>query len=104
MIPYLPWQAGVRRILRTGAPYVFYIHPWEIDPGQPRVAGLGRLNRIRHYLNLGRCEDRYRALVSSFQWTTVKSVLDNWKRQTGTGRPAGQPLLTGRSGETFLGS
>jgi polysaccharide deacetylase family protein (PEP-CTERM system associated) len=81
MIPYLPWQAGVRRILGTGAPYVFYIHPWEIDPGQPRVEGLSRVSRFRHYLNLDRCEDRFRALVSSFQWTTVKSVLENWKEQ-----------------------
>ena len=81
MIPYLPWQAGVRRILGTGAPYVFYIHPWEIDPGQPRIQGLGRLNRFRHYLNLDRCEDRYRALISGFPWTTVKAVLENWKQQ-----------------------
>ena len=87
MIPYLPWQAGVRRILSNGSPYVFYIHPWEIDPGQPRVAGLGRLSRFRHYLNLDRCEDRYRALVSDFQWTTVKSLLENWKRQTAAGTP-----------------
>jgi polysaccharide deacetylase family protein (PEP-CTERM system associated) len=87
MIPYLPWQAGVRRILGTGAPYVFYIHPWEIDPGQPRVEGLSRINRFRHYLNLGRCEDRFRALVSGFQWTTVSSVLDNWKRQRTTSTP-----------------
>ena len=91
MIPYLPWQAGVRRILSNGSPYVFYIHPWEIDPGQPRVAGLGRLSRFRHYLNLDRCEDRYRALVSDFQWTTVKSLLENWKRQTA----AGTPVLSG---------
>lgn len=93
MIPYLPWQAGVRRILNTGAPYVFYIHPWEIDPGQPRVEGLGQLNRFRHYLNLGRCEDRFRSLVSSFQWNTVKSVLENWKQQAAARTPV---LLTAR--------
>ena len=79
MIPYLPWQAGVRRILGTGAPYVFYIHPWEVDPGQPRVDGLGRLSRFRHYVNLDRCEDRFRSLVTGFQWTTIKSILDQWK-------------------------
>lgn len=83
MIPYLPWQAGVRRILGTGAPYVFYIHPWEVDPGQPRVDGLGRLSRFRHYVNLDRCEDRFRSLVAGFQWTTIKSILDQW-----TGRVA----------------
>jgi polysaccharide deacetylase family protein (PEP-CTERM system associated) len=79
MIPYGPWQVGVRRILGSGAPYVFYIHPWELDPGQPRVRGLGTVNRFRHYVNLERCEARFRALVSSFQWTSVGKVLDRWK-------------------------
>jgi polysaccharide deacetylase family protein (PEP-CTERM system associated) len=88
MIPYLPWRAGVRSILGSGAPYVFYIHPWEIDPGQPRVDGLGRVSRFRHYLNLNRSEDRLRALVSDFQWTTVKSVLDGWKARNRAPSPA----------------
>lgn len=79
MIPSGPWHAGVRRILRSGAPYVFYIHPWELDPGQPRVRGLGTVNRFRHYVNLERSEDRFRALVSGFQWTSVGKVLDRWK-------------------------
>lgn len=87
MIPYLPWQAGVRRILGTGSPYVFYIHPWEVDPGQPRVDGLGRLSRFRHYVNLDRCEDRFRSLVTAFQWTTIKSVLDQWKSRSGSRSP-----------------
>jgi polysaccharide deacetylase family protein (PEP-CTERM system associated) len=79
MIPYGPWQAGVRRILASGAPYVFYIHPWELDPGQPRLDGLGRVNRFRHYVNLGRSETRFRALVSDFRWQTVGQVLDRWQ-------------------------
>ena len=84
MIPYGPWQAGVRRILAGGAPYVFYIHPWELDPGQPRLNGLGRLNRFRHYVNLERSENRFRALVSDFRWQTVAQVLDRWQA-TSTG-------------------
>jgi polysaccharide deacetylase family protein (PEP-CTERM system associated) len=83
ILPYSPWRAGVRRILGTGAPYMFYIHPWEIDPGQPRVDGLGAVGRFRHYVNLGRCEDRFRALLSDFQWTSVGQVLDGWKREAG---------------------
>lgn len=79
MIPYGPWQAGVRRILAGGAPYIFYIHPWELDPGQPRLEGLGRLNRFRHYVNLERSEQRFRALVSGFRWQTVGQVLEQWK-------------------------
>jgi polysaccharide deacetylase family protein (PEP-CTERM system associated) len=84
IIPYLPWRAGVRRILQSGAPYLFYIHPWEIDPGQPRVHGLGRVSRFRHYANLARCEDRFRSLLSHFQWNSVDAVLGNWKRHGAT--------------------
>jgi polysaccharide deacetylase family protein (PEP-CTERM system associated) len=79
LLPYAPWRAGIRRILRSGAPYMFYIHPWEIDPGQPRMNGLGRVSRFRHYVNLGRCEGRFRALLSDFEWTSIGALLDRWK-------------------------
>lgn len=75
MMPYGAWQAGVRKILGSGSPYVFYIHPWELDPGQPRVPGLGALNRFRHYVNLDRCERRFRTLVSSFPWVPIRQIL-----------------------------
>ena len=90
LLPFAAWRAGVRRILAAGTPYVFYIHPWEIDPGQPRVAGLGRINRFRHYVNLDRCESRFDALLSSFRWTTLRSVLEDWK-----GRAAQPSLAAG---------
>ena len=83
MIPYGPWQAGVRKILAGGTPYVFYIHPWELDPGQPRLSGLGRVNRFRHYVNLDRSESRLRALVSDFRWQTVGQVLARWQAPPG---------------------
>jgi polysaccharide deacetylase family protein (PEP-CTERM system associated) len=81
IVPSVPWRAGVRRILSTGAPYVFYIHPWEIDPGQPRVRGLGVVSRFRHYANLDRCEARWRDLLADFQWTTLGDLLESWKRR-----------------------
>ncbi|HEX5576476.1 MAG TPA: XrtA system polysaccharide deacetylase [Gemmatimonadales bacterium] len=79
MLPYAAWRGGVRRILGSGAPYVFYIHPWEIDPGQPRMSGLSAVSRFRHYLNLARCEDRFSRLLADFSWTTVKSLLEQRK-------------------------
>jgi polysaccharide deacetylase family protein (PEP-CTERM system associated) len=88
IVPYRLWQAGVSRILRTGGPYMFYLHPWEIDPGQPRVEGLARISYFRHYVNLARCEPRFRELLSAFSWTTVQSVLNHWKRER-----AAAPLL-----------
>ena len=80
LMPFAAWRAGIRRILHSGTPYVFYIHPWEIDPGQPRVEGLSRMSRFRHYVNLDRCEARFASLLADFRWTTVRDVLDGWRR------------------------
>jgi polysaccharide deacetylase family protein (PEP-CTERM system associated) len=75
MLPYSLFRWGVRRILDAGTPYVFYIHPWEIDPGQPRVKGLRPSHAFRHYVNLGVCERRWSQLLRDFQWTTVQDLL-----------------------------
>ena len=59
----------LRRALREdGRPAVFYTHPWELDPGQPRIAGLSRRSAFRHYLNLGATEGRLRRLLRDFRW------------------------------------
>lgn len=79
LIPYPLWTCGVRAILRSGAPYVFYIHPWEIDPGQPRVRGLNTSNAFRQRVNLTRCEARFRALAGAFEWTPLGELVDLWK-------------------------
>ena len=76
LLPYPLFRNGVRRILRSGRPYVFYIHPWEIDPLQPRMSGLPRAHRFRHYVGLTRCEDRFASLLRDFSWTTMSGFLD----------------------------
>jgi polysaccharide deacetylase family protein (PEP-CTERM system associated) len=76
LLPYPIFRAGARRILRSGRPYVFYIHPWEIDPDQPRPGGLPRLYRFRHYVGLHRCEPRLRSLLADFSWTTMADLLE----------------------------
>jgi polysaccharide deacetylase family protein (PEP-CTERM system associated) len=75
LLPYRLFKSGVEKILDSGKPYIFYIHPWELDSGQPRVAGLGRSQRIRHYLNLERTESRWTALLTDFRWTTIADLL-----------------------------
>lgn len=75
LFPYALFRKGVRSILASGMPYVFYIHPWEIDPGQPRVDGLKRSHAFRHYVNLGRCERRWSTLLGDFRWCTVGELL-----------------------------
>jgi polysaccharide deacetylase family protein (PEP-CTERM system associated) len=76
LIPYLAFRRGVGRILETQAPYVFYIHPWEIDPGQPRMDGVARGYRFRHYVGLAKAERRFASILGDFEWSTMRQVLD----------------------------
>jgi polysaccharide deacetylase family protein (PEP-CTERM system associated) len=55
-------------------PAVFYFHPWELDPDQPRVSGINRRTRFRHYLNLSRFESRLGALLNRFSWGRMDKV------------------------------
>jgi polysaccharide deacetylase family protein (PEP-CTERM system associated) len=53
---------------------LFYFHPWEIDPGQPRPAGLDAKSRFRHYVNIGRMERRLDQLARDFKWDRMDRV------------------------------
>ena len=75
LIPYPFWLQGVRMIQRSGMPYIFYIHPWEIDPGQPRVDGIARGYRFRHYVGLDTCERRFGSLLGDFRWSTIAELV-----------------------------
>jgi polysaccharide deacetylase family protein (PEP-CTERM system associated) len=59
----------------TGQPFVFYVHPWELDPQQPRLKAGSRLSRWRHYLNLGATEEKLRRLLSEFRFGSLGQVL-----------------------------
>jgi len=75
LYPYPLSRWAMRRINRVeGQPVVFYFHPWEIDPQQPRPPGLRFKTRFRHYLNLGRMEDRLNKLIDDFNWNTMATV------------------------------
>jgi len=60
-------------------PFIFYLHPWEIDPEQPRVPNSSALSRFRHYTNLSRCLPRLENLIGDFDFTTVKNVIDTYQ-------------------------
>ncbi|HEY7739922.1 MAG TPA: XrtA system polysaccharide deacetylase [Steroidobacteraceae bacterium] len=75
LLPYRLFRAGLRRVnARDRQPGVFYCHPWEIDPGQPRVAGLSWRSRFRHYTNLARMEARLQQLLADFRWDRMDRV------------------------------
>lgn len=75
LLPYALFRAAVRRVnARDREAAVFYCHPWEIDPGQPRVGGLPAKSRFRHYTNLDRMEGRLRRLLRDFRWGRMDEV------------------------------
>ena len=62
----------VNRIDRQAA--IFYFHPWEIDVGQPRIAGIGSRTRFRHYVNINRMEGRLQRLLRDFEWGRMDDI------------------------------
>jgi polysaccharide deacetylase family protein (PEP-CTERM system associated) len=70
--PYRLSEWMIRRVNRVdGQPAIFYFHPWEIYPDQPRVPGVGLKTRFRHYVNLRRTEERLAQLLRDFRWERV---------------------------------
>ena len=74
LYPYWLSRAGLRQINHRQKPFIFYLHPWEIDPDQPRISA-SWLSRFRHYNNLNKCEPRLRQLLVEFNFGTAKEVL-----------------------------
>lgn len=73
--PYAYTSYGIRSCNKENRPAVIYIHPWEIDPNQPRVKKVSLIKRIRHYNNLDKTEERLDRLLSEFEFGTLDSVL-----------------------------
>lgn len=72
LAPYRMSRWVIERVNRIdGRPAIFYTHPWEIDPGQPRFDGVSMKTRFRHYVNLHRTETRLGCLLKDFRWDTV---------------------------------
>jgi len=90
LLPYSVARAALTKArTQLGGPCVFYLHPWEIDPDQPRQHQAPFLSRFRHYLNLERTEQRLRRLLNDFRWgrmdqvffadfTAERPVIESW--------------------------
>ena len=76
--PYPVSRWAIKRVNETDKEStVFYLHPWEIDPGQPRQKNISRKTNFRHYLNLDKTELRLRQLLTDFKWGRVDDVFIN---------------------------
>jgi polysaccharide deacetylase family protein (PEP-CTERM system associated) len=89
LLPYAWTRWGIERLNRLEQrPAIFYVHPWEIDRDQPRIAA-GPVARFRHYRNLGKTETRLRTLLRDFRFSTVAHVVHGVSLQA-----AGSSLLS----------
>ena len=70
LFPYTLLRSALRQCERRGVPGTFYIHPWELDPGQPRL-DVGMLTRVRHYGGLRRTRGRLERLLAEFRFRSI---------------------------------
>ncbi len=72
VLPYAFSRWAIRQVnRRDGRPAVFYFHPWEIDPGQPRVPNAPIKSKLRHYTNLEGMSGKLRQLIGEFRWNRM---------------------------------
>lgn len=75
LFPYWLSKAGLRRVNKhDNVPFIFYMHPWEIDEGQPKIKS-SMLSEFRHYNNIDKFETRLLKLIDDFEFSTVSDVL-----------------------------
>ena len=75
LLPYPVYAWALKRVNeRDRQPGIFYFHPWEVDPGQPRIDGAPLRSRFRHYVNLDTMEARLRRLLREFRWGRMDEV------------------------------
>ncbi len=75
LLPYPLTRAALRSIEKSGEPFIFYIHPWEVNRRTPRMDGMTVLSRFRTYVGIARSFGRFRSLVGDFTFTTARNVL-----------------------------
>jgi len=93
ILPYWVTRAGLKQINeKAGRPFTFYLHPWEVDPEQPRVK-VSAFSRFRHYTNLHRCEARLRRVLGDFRFGTMRQVLEQRELLTGAQRAAPERVV-----------
>lgn len=78
LYPYALTRYGLSAINRVRLPFVAYLHPWELDPDQPRMKP-GRLKAFRHYVNLRRTESRLARLLRDFSLGTLSETIARWQ-------------------------
>jgi len=93
LFPLVWTRYCLRRINhREQQPFVFYVHPWEIDPDQPRIPARSKLSRFRHYVGLSKSANKLERLLECFRFGTVRDVIAGNAASASNGRSLAQVL------------
>jgi polysaccharide deacetylase family protein (PEP-CTERM system associated) len=76
LLPYGFSRWAVEQVNGLSQPAVLYFHPWEIDPGQPRVANAPLRSKLRHYSRLDAMEGKLERLLRGFRWDRIDHIVD----------------------------
>ncbi|HVJ52757.1 MAG TPA: XrtA system polysaccharide deacetylase [Aliidongia sp.] len=75
LLPYFLSAGNLSKVLAEDhQPCIFYLHPWEVDPEQPRIPGISRATQFRHYVGLDRTVSRLKRLVRDFAWDRIDRI------------------------------
>jgi hypothetical protein len=76
LFPYSLIRKGLKSINeKEDKPFIFYLHPWELDFEQPRIKGVSLKSRFRHYVNLDKTESKFKGLLRDFQFSNIRQLL-----------------------------
>ncbi len=76
LLPYAYSRWAVRQVNAEARPGIIYFHPWEIDPGQPRVANAPLKSKLRHYTNLDSMAGKLKRLIADFTWDRLDLIVE----------------------------
>ena len=79
LLPYWLSQLSIRQVNGEGQPAIFYFHPWEIDPDQPRVADAPLKSKLRHYSRLSAMADKLARVMADFEWYRMDQMLADYR-------------------------
>lgn len=77
LYPYQLSKMGLNSVNKEGVPFVFYLHPWEVDPGQPHIHGISKATKFRHYVNLDKTESKLQELLDDFSFGRMDQIIEN---------------------------
>jgi polysaccharide deacetylase family protein (PEP-CTERM system associated) len=79
LLPYFITKIALKALVHSNNPFVFYIHPWELNPDTPRVAGMDVRSRFRTYVGIGTSFQRFTTLIQDFSFAPIRDVLIEMK-------------------------